>query len=225
MEVSRLSKTGQHSGTMSSSIDSTNMNYNLDITRALPKKLEATTRNQHVEYKYTSGGVVTADTATFELIRIASILYFESTQGNIDVIHIRKYTDKSNSTVVQCTIKIKQPESGYTVNIHVYTTTSRLLVNGKGWQKFIDKDIPLIHGIISNCNAGISLDELNQQLADQLEDLLNRGQNSSQTELQNPTSPETQNISYSNATQNAELGVYCTTGKHWIHYRCQKLGD
>ena len=83
--------------------------------------------------------------------------------------------------------------------------------------------MPLIHGIISNCNAGISLDELNQQLADQLEDLLNRGQNSSQTELQNPTGPETQNISYSNATQNAELAVYCTTGKHWIHYRCQNL--
>jgi hypothetical protein len=158
MEISRLSKTGQHSGTMSSSIDSTSMKYNLNITRAIQKKLEATKRNQHVEYKYTSGGmVVTAGTATFELIRIASIHYFESTQGNKDVIHIRKYTDKSNSIVVQYTIKIKQPESGYTVNI-IYTITSRLLVNGKGWQKFIDKDIPLIHGIISNCNAGISLD-------------------------------------------------------------------
>lgn len=157
MEISRLSKTGQHSGTMSSSIDSTSMNYNLNITRALQKKLEATKRNQHVEYRYTSRDVVTADTATFELIRIASIHYFESTQGNKDVIHIRKYTDKSNSTVVQYTIKIKQPESGYTVNI-IYTITNRLLVNGKGWQKLIDKDIPLIHGIISNCNAGIGLD-------------------------------------------------------------------
>jgi hypothetical protein len=39
--------------------------------------------------------VVTADTATFELIRIASIHYFESTQGNKDVIHIRKYTPSS----------------------------------------------------------------------------------------------------------------------------------
>jgi hypothetical protein len=95
---------------MSSSIDSTNKKYNLNITRALQKKLEATKRNQHVEYKYTSGGmVVTADTATFELISIASIHYFESTQWNTDVIHIRKYTDKSNSTVVQYTIKIKQP--------------------------------------------------------------------------------------------------------------------
>ena len=53
--------------------------------------------------------VVTADTATFELISIASIHFFESTQWNTDVIHIRKYTDKSNSTVVQYTIKIKQP--------------------------------------------------------------------------------------------------------------------
>ena len=119
MEVSRLSKTGQHSGTMSSSIDSTNMNYNLNITRAIQKKLEATKRKQHVEYRYTSRDVVTADTATFELIRIASIHYFEATQGNKDVIHIRKYTDKSNSTVVQYTITSKQPESGYTVNIYI----------------------------------------------------------------------------------------------------------
>ena len=119
MEISRLSKTGQHSGTMSSSIDSTNMNYNLNITRAIQKKLEATKRNQHVVYRYTSRDVVTADTATFELIRIASIHYFEATQGNKDVIHIRKYTDKSNSTVVQYTITIKQLESGYTVNIYI----------------------------------------------------------------------------------------------------------
>jgi hypothetical protein len=62
---------------MSSSIDSTSMNYNLNITRALQKKLEATKRNQHVEYRCTSGGmVITADTATFELIRIASIHYY-----------------------------------------------------------------------------------------------------------------------------------------------------
>ena len=79
------------------------------------------------------------------------------------------------------------------------------------------------HSINSWYNQQLQCNELNQQLADQLEDLLNRGQNSSQTELQNPTGPETQNISYSNATQNAELAVYCTTGKHWIHYRCQNL--
>jgi len=225
MEISRLSKTGQHSGTMSSSIDSTSKNYSLNITRALQKKLEATKRNQQVEYKYTSGGmIVTAYTATFELIRIASIHYFESTHWNKDEIHIRKYTDNSNSTVVQYTIKITQPESGYTVNI--YTTTSRLLINGKGWQKFIDKDIPLIHGIISNCNTGISLDELNHQLADQLEDLLNRGQNSSQTEFRNPTSPETQNISCLKCNKKCRTrSTYCTTGKHWIHYRCQNLTE
>ena len=65
--------------------------------------------------------VVTADTATFELIRIASIHYFKSTQWNKDEIHIRKYTDNSNSTVVQYTIKITQPEFGYTVNIYPKT--------------------------------------------------------------------------------------------------------
>jgi len=65
--------------------------------------------------------VITADTATFELIRLASIHFYESTQWSKDEVHIRKHTDNSNSTVVQYTIKITQPDSGYTVNI--YTTT------------------------------------------------------------------------------------------------------
>ena len=86
---------------MSSSIDSTSKNYNLNITRALQKKLEATKRNQHVEYKYTSEGmVVTADTATFELIRIAQAsitsnqhngILTRSTLGNILTTPIQQW--------------------------------------------------------------------------------------------------------------------------------------
>ena len=42
------------------------------------KKLEATKRNLNVEYKYTNGGIVlTADAVTFELLRLATLNYFE----------------------------------------------------------------------------------------------------------------------------------------------------
>jgi hypothetical protein len=38
------------------------------------KKLEATKRAVHIEYKYTSGGIViVADVATFELIKHTSV--------------------------------------------------------------------------------------------------------------------------------------------------------
>jgi hypothetical protein len=54
-------------------------NYTLNITKALYTKLEATKRNLNVEYKYTNGGIVlTADAVTFELLRLATLNYFEN---------------------------------------------------------------------------------------------------------------------------------------------------
>ena len=71
--------------------------------------------------------VITADTATFELIRLASIHFYNSTQWSADEVNIRQHTDNSNSTVVQYTIKIIQPDSGYTVNIYTTTVDSSLM--------------------------------------------------------------------------------------------------
>jgi hypothetical protein len=47
----------------------TSKGYELNITKALYTKLEATKRAQNMQYELTGGGIVlTADTATFELI-------------------------------------------------------------------------------------------------------------------------------------------------------------
>ena len=81
-------------------------NYTLTITKALYKKLEVTKWNLKVDYKYTNGGIVlTADVVTFELLRLATLNYFE----NFEIIgqaNIRKITDKSQATIVQQIIKV-----------------------------------------------------------------------------------------------------------------------
>jgi hypothetical protein len=60
----------------SSSITNT---YTLKIDKALKKKLDATKRQQNVLYEYTKEGlVITADAATFELLRIAANIYYEN---------------------------------------------------------------------------------------------------------------------------------------------------
>ena len=106
-------------------------NYTLNSTKALYKKLEATKRNLNVEYKYTNGGIVlTADAVTFELLRLATLNYFEKLPEIIGQANIRKITDKSQATVVQYIIKVIVNNASYTINI--YNTTSRLLVNGNG---------------------------------------------------------------------------------------------
>ena len=97
MELSLLTNKDHKSRTISTTIDSISNNYRLNIAKALQKKLDATRRDQHVEYKLTNGGmVITADTATFELIRLASIHFYNSTQWSADEVNIRKHTDNSN---------------------------------------------------------------------------------------------------------------------------------
>ena len=76
--------------------------YNLNIDKALMKKLEATQRAVHIEYKYTSGGIViVADAATLELIKHASIAYYEAFPESDGETFIQKQTDKSKNANVQ----------------------------------------------------------------------------------------------------------------------------
>ena len=52
----------------------TSQGYELNITKALYKMLEATKRAPNMQCELTGGGIVlTADTATFELIRTAAV--------------------------------------------------------------------------------------------------------------------------------------------------------
>jgi hypothetical protein len=55
-------------------VESTAMDYTLNINRALKMKLKATQRNRRLQYRYTGGGIViTADAASFELYKMAAI--------------------------------------------------------------------------------------------------------------------------------------------------------
>jgi hypothetical protein len=59
--------------------------YTLNIDKALKKKLNATKRQQNVLYEYTKGRlVITADAATFELLRIAANIYYENLPESLE---------------------------------------------------------------------------------------------------------------------------------------------
>jgi hypothetical protein len=52
-------------------VESTTMDYTLNINRALKKKLKATQRNRTLQYKYTGGGIViTADATIYKLSQL-----------------------------------------------------------------------------------------------------------------------------------------------------------
>ncbi|CAG2195816.1 unnamed protein product [Mytilus edulis] len=83
--------------------------YSLNIQRALMNKLEATKREAHLEFKNTGGGlVITADAATFELIRQATAIYYSRmTQENI---LIQEEKDKSGNIIVEAQIHTKNDD-------------------------------------------------------------------------------------------------------------------
>lgn len=101
--------------------------------------------------------------------------YLEKYSEHKKSVNIHKITDKSVSTVVQYTIHVNIQGESYTVNI--YTTTSRLLVNGNRADIFLNNDIPAIHqliqnGLDKNCLKGCTIEEINKMLGDLLEALL-----------------------------------------------------
>lgn len=189
--------------------------YNLNIGKALTKKLKATQRARTLQYRYTSGGIViTADAVTFKLFKMAAMAYYEGIKKEGVEVYIQPYQDKSGATV-QYTAKIKKPKNPqYTVNI--YTTQSKLLVNGKGSDILTRVDAPKIQEIVVNEADRINLDVdlLNNQLQDQLKQLTDC---SKRENISN-------NIICPKCTRPCRTkGTFCKTGNHWVHHSCQKL--
>ncbi|CAC5407357.1 unnamed protein product [Mytilus coruscus] len=70
--------------------------YSLNVDKALIKKPEATQRSTILEYKQTSGGlVIKADAATFELLKHATVAYFEELPCNVGEATIQREADRS----------------------------------------------------------------------------------------------------------------------------------
>jgi hypothetical protein len=107
--------------TMRDSQSSVESNYTLNVNKALSKKLEATQRKQNIEYVFKEGGIaMTADAVTFELLRLATIQYFEQLEGQA---HIRKVDDKTRNS--HCSVYHQsQTPSGKLYHQYMYTTTS-----------------------------------------------------------------------------------------------------
>lgn len=154
--------------------------------------------------------------------------YLEKYSEHKKSVNIRKITDKSASTVVQYTIHVNIQGESYTVNI--YTTTSRLLVNGNRADIFLNNDIPAIHqliqnGLDKNCLKGCTIEEINKMFGDLLETLLQASIKSPHNTNINETNQDDQyNSTCPRCNKQCKTrSALCTKGKRWIHYRCQKL--
>jgi len=235
--------------------DVTQNDYVLNIEKSLEKKLIAAKRIRNWTYEYTGGGIVVeADAATYELFKTVAIYYYNTYPSVNGKAHTTTTTDNTNQSVVQLTVRVSDQNSqnnGYTINM--YHTTSKIMVNGKNINKFIQEDLGSIHALIEDTlksNKNTDIKAINNLMKEQLENLLsqfnvNKGspvhksnecgyKSKGKNENSLNTSTETQNIKCA-STQDINCikckrpcktkSSYCDKGHHWTHYKCEKLSD
>ena len=197
--------------------------YELNVDKNLCKKLAATKRAVNVLIEEKDGGtVVTADAATFELIKRAAVVLYSDFPPEIGHAKIEEVTDNSKKHIVQYIIRVCTTQNqAYTINI--YLTTSRLLVNGKNALLFLDNDFPKIQTIIRQASyAGqpLNIDKLNKLMSSQIRAVL-----SNRTDKQNEAVVlDEEDIRCLKCKRSCKSrGSFCTYGSHWIHYNCERL--
>ncbi|MES9884384.1 MAG: hypothetical protein ABW185_26350 [Sedimenticola sp.] len=160
----------------------TNRNYNLNIDRALKMKIKSCTAVK-TNYEVTGGGITgIMDTARFELFRSACTAFYSDLPPTEGYCVMDLSSDKQGKAVVQQTYKIRDCEQNgqpapYTLNL--YTTNNRILINGKGTDKFITEHLPLIHEYIGRALKDwnfANAQQINNVLAEEMQHLLDQRQ-------------------------------------------------
>ena len=116
-----------------------------------------------------------------------------------------------------------------------------MLINGKNVEQFLYNDIGEIHKLITTCRFNgqeVNLKKINEMFAAELKYILET-MNSKTDKSENDNRPTMQsNNGLKQITENHEniqciqcrrncrkKASFCTTGKHWVHYNCEKLNN
>ena len=213
-------------------------NFNLNLDRAIARKLEATRRTANVEYIFTGGGITgKADAVTFELMKNAMQYYYQMLHDDETNMKVEFVKDQDKKGLV-----LSMLYKVYAGNKHLYTLTTyytncSLLVNGKDTSRFINTDLPAIHETIKQVILNghkVNLQYLNQLLEEQLQKLNTNIQQRPDSELisnkidEISKKDDDMEVLHPNKCKKCKRnvqtrGVFCSLGKHWIHYVCGRL--
>lgn len=80
--------------------------------------------------------MVTADAATYELMKTAAQTYYNGIDEPRGQVHVTQVNDKTGGVVVQLIIRVN---AEYTLNF--YNTTSGFLINGRNIKLFLETDL------------------------------------------------------------------------------------
>ena len=91
----------------------------MNIEKSLEKKLNADEDAKNLSYEYTHGGIVaTADAATYELIKISAIRFYEQYPPENGMAQVIGTTDNTGRKIVQNTIRVTSASNNERENTH-----------------------------------------------------------------------------------------------------------
>ena len=128
--------------------------YTLDKTKALKKKLQATQRlfTYTIDKIDKSNITISCQAGLYELFRRAICIYFTHMEDELIQTIAEIHHDREGN-IVQDSFKItKVPDNKCEYTISLYHTTSTVMVNGKNYSTFLDKDWQEIAAIIHEIN-------------------------------------------------------------------------
>ncbi len=150
----RRSGRNNHSEPSQRSIQTTivKANYTLNVKNALQKKFDNLNTPYDIRSLVTGGGTMLyLSTVGYELFKAAIGEHLPTKLRMYDVESKQTVDKAGNNTMTSYKVKYKpKPSLAYTLNF--YHTKSSTLVNGKGMDKFLNEDVPMICKAITQAN-------------------------------------------------------------------------
>jgi len=193
-------------------------NFSLNLEKALENKILARKRDIQFEYHCTGGGIVgSMDAITFELVKNAIPHYYDNINIDNRRAEVTNDIDKNGLNLSKVFKLHENYQHQYTLTL--YNTKCKFLVNGKGANIFIEKDLPNIHKIINDVTLNgnrINIKNLNEKLEEELTKLKST-QEQIGVKLAIPDNTvEDHNAKCFKCNRNVQSrALFCDKGQHW----------
>jgi hypothetical protein len=180
--------------------------YELKKKEALLKKIDATNREVDVDIELKQGTLVLEfSAAAYEVFRKAIIYYYDNSTSKVYAITQSQDKGKTAKNVVvdeSMSVKFFQTSQQlYRVNLH--HTTSRVTVNGRGLDEFMNTDLS---AILTHLDNQVNYRELNSKIRQACNLVLGDQSPTNQTPLLPATNGETPHNSIT-PTERSDTGL------------------
>ncbi|KAK3098005.1 hypothetical protein FSP39_015236 [Pinctada imbricata] len=193
------------------------VNFKLNKTKAIQKKLLATYRENDVHIVYKSGTLVlTFSAAVYELFKCAIFKYYETSDSKSCVVHTkRSVTNDADSLVIENSLSVSHKNlKGQLYRVNLFHTTCRTDVNGKHLNEFIHTDlVNVLELVYDRNNVQILNDRIRSACSEYLCAVGSESENSKKVDI----------FCLVCSKRCLTRSTQCSICQKWVHYKCEKL--